>query len=317
MEPQGAFAQALSERSFGGQCFFCNSGAEANEAAIKLARAHGHAQGRYKIITMEGGFHGRTYAALSATAQPKYHAGFEPMVPGFTYVPYDDLDAVAKSIDPQTAAVLVEPIQGEGGINIPDAEYLPGLRRLCDENGILLILDEVQSGMGRTGKWFAYQHTEIEPDILTCAKALAGGIAAGVMMARPDVAEVLKPGMHAATFGGNPIACRAGVATIETIEEDALLARGHVVGARFREQFEALRAELPSLFRDIRIRGVMIGLDLTFHAADVVPRCMERRLLVNVTHEHVVRLLPALSIADDEIDEGCAILADVLREVSV
>ena len=317
MEPQGAFAQALSERSFGGQCFFCNSGAEANEAAIKLARAHGHAQGRFKIITMEGGFHGRTYAALSATAQPKYHAGFEPMVPGFTYVPYNDLDAVAKAIDPQTAAVLVEPIQGEGGINIPDAEYLPGLRRLCDENGILLILDEVQSGMGRTGQWFAYQHTEIEPDILTCAKALAGGIAAGVMMARPQIAEVLKPGMHAATFGGNPIACRAGLATIETIEEDKLLARGHAVGVRFQEQFESLRAELPGLIRDIRIRGVMIGLDVTFHAADVVPKCMERRLLVNVTHEHVVRLLPALSITDDEIDQGCAILADVLREVSV
>jgi predicted acetylornithine/succinylornithine family transaminase len=317
MEPQGTFAQALSERSFGGQCFFCNSGAEANEAAIKLARAYGHAQGRFKIITMDGGFHGRTYAALSATAQPKYHAGFEPMVPGFTYVPYNDLDAVARAIDAQTAAVLVEPIQGEGGINIPNAEYLPGLRRLCDENGIVLILDEVQTGMGRTGQWFAYQHTEIEPDILTCAKALAGGFAAGVMMARPDVALVLKPGMHAATFGGNPIACRAGIATIETIEEEKLLARGHAAGARFQEQFESLRAERPGLIRDIRIRGVMIGLDMTFHAADVVQQCMERRLLINVTHEHVVRLLPALSITDDEIDQGCAILAEVLREVSV
>jgi predicted acetylornithine/succinylornithine family transaminase len=317
MKPQGAFAQALSERSFDGQCFFCNSGAEANEAAIKLARAHGHARGRFKIITMENGFHGRTYAALSATAQPKYHAGFEPMVPGFTYVPYDDLDAVAKAIDPQTVAVLVEPIQGEGGINIPNAEYLPGLRRLCDENGILLILDEVQTGMGRTGEWFAYQHSEVEPDILTCAKALAGGLAAGVMIAQPHIAQVFKPGMHASTFGGNPIACRAGLATIETIEQEKLLVRGRAVGARFQEQFESLRAELPSLIRDIRVRGVMIGLDLTFHADEVVWKCMKQRLLVNVTHDHVLRLLPALSISDEEIDLGCAILAEVLREVVV
>jgi predicted acetylornithine/succinylornithine family transaminase len=315
MEPQGAFAQALSERSFGGQCFFCNSGAEANEAAIKLARAYGHARGRYKIVTMEGGFHGRTFAALTATAQPKYHTGFEPMVPGFTYVPYNDLDAVSRVLDDETAAVLVEPIQGEGGVNVPDADYLPGLRQLCDQHGALLILDEVQTGMGRTGTWFAYQHYDLEPDALTCAKALAGGVAAGVLIARPEVAEVLRPGMHAATFGGNPIACRAGLATIETIEDEGLLKRGRAVGERFRSQFEALRAELPDHVRDIRIRGVMIGLDLAFEAADVVSACMEKRLLVNVTHGHVLRLLPSLSIADEQIDEGCAILAEVLREV--
>jgi predicted acetylornithine/succinylornithine family transaminase len=322
MEPQGAFAQALSERSLGspikpGQCFFCNSGAEANEAAIKLARAYGHARGRFKIVTMDGGFHGRTFAALTATAQPKYHAGFEPMVPGFVYVPYNDLGAVRRTLDDQTAAVLVEPIQGEGGVNIPDADYLPGLRSLCDEHGVLLILDEVQTGMGRTGNWFAYQHHDVgaEPDILTCAKALAGGIAAGVMIAQPHVAEVLKPGMHAATFGGNPIACRAGLASIETIEEDHLLARGMAIGERFRGQFQALRDELPHHIREIRIRGVMIGLDLTFDATEVVEECMKRRLLINATHGHVVRLLPALTISDDQIDEGCAILAEVLREV--
>jgi acetylornithine/N-succinyldiaminopimelate aminotransferase len=323
MEPQGAFAQALSERSLGcdlhpGQCFFCNSGAEANEAAIKLARAHGHAQGRYKIVTMEGGFHGRTFAALTATAQPKYHAGFEPMVPGFVYVPYNDLEAVARVLDHETAAVLVEPIQGEGGVNIPDPGYLPGLRRLCDERKVLLMLDEVQTGMGRTGHWFAYQQYDVaaEPDVLTCAKALAGGIAAGVMIARPQVAEVLKPGMHAATFGGNPIACRAGMATIETIEEDGLLERGLAVGERFRGQFEALRRELPERIREVRVRGVMIGLDLTFDASDVVSDCLKRRLLINATHGHVVRLLPALTISDDQIDQGCAILAEVLRDVA-
>jgi len=316
MEAQGTLAEALAKRSFGGQSFFCNSGAEANEAAIKLARAYGHEHGRFKIVTMEGGFHGRTYAALSATAQPKYHVGFEPMVPGFVYVPYNDLGAVAAVLDDQTAAVLVEPIQGEGGINIPAADYLRGLRRLCDERGVLLILDEVQTGMGRTGQWFAYQHTDAIPDILTCAKALAGGIAMGVMMARPQVAAVLKPGMHASTFGGNPIACRASLAAIETIEAEGLLERGVAIGNRFREQFEALRAELPHTVRDIRILGTMIGLDLTFDASHVVTLCLERRLLINATHGHVVRLLPALTITDDEIDEGCAILADVLRNTS-
>jgi predicted acetylornithine/succinylornithine family transaminase len=316
MEAQGAFAEALSERSFRGQCFFCNSGAEANEAAIKLARAHGRATGRYKIITAEGGFHGRTFAALTATAQPKYHAGFEPMVPGFKYVPYDDLDAVAAALDRETAAVLIEPIQGEGGINVPSPDYLPGLRALCDERGVLLILDEVQTGMGRTGQWFAYQHRGIEPDVLTCAKALAGGLAAGVMIARPEVAKTLLPGMHASTFGGNPIACRAGLAAVETIERDGLLDRAFTIGERFRSHFEAIRRERPDLIRQIRIVGAMIGLELTIDATDVVSACLERRLLVNATHEHVVRLLPALTINDAEIDEGCAVLTGVLRDTA-
>ncbi len=313
IEAQGAFARALSERSFGGQCFFCNSGAEANEAAIKLARAHGHAAGRFKIVSREGGFHGRTYAALTATAQPKYHAGFEPMVPGFEYVPYNDLGAMAKVLDDATAAVMVEPIQGEGGINIPSPSYLPGLRKLCDDRGALLILDEVQTGMGRTGEWFAYQHSTITPDILTCAKALAGGVAAGVMLAQPALADELKPGMHASTFGGNPIACRAGVAMVESIEEDGLLERGRAIGERFRGHFEAIRDERPELVHDIRVLGTMIGLDLTVDATSSRCRVPAAGFLINATHGHVVRLLPALTISDDQIDEGCAILADVLR----
>jgi acetylornithine/N-succinyldiaminopimelate aminotransferase len=313
MEPQGALAKQLSERSFGGQSFFCNSGAEANEAAIKLARAHGRKEGRFKIVTMEGGFHGRTFAALTATAQPKYHEGFEPMVPGFVYAPFNDLAAAAKALDDETAAILVEPVQGEGGINIPAPDYLAGLRRLCDENGVLLMLDEVQTGMGRTGKWFAYQHHGIVPDVLTCAKALAGGIAAGVMIAQPSVAASLVPGMHAATFGGNPIACRAGSAVIETIESDGLLERGTEIGARFRTNLEKLRVELPGLIRAIRILGVMIGFDLPFDASKIVALCLERKLLINATHGHVVRLLPALTITDQQIDEGCAILGEVLR----
>jgi acetylornithine/succinyldiaminopimelate/putrescine aminotransferase len=314
MEPQGELAEALSKRSFGGECFFCNSGAEANEAAIKLARAFGHDRGRYKIVSMEGGFHGRTYAALTATAQPKYHAGFEPMVPGFQYVAYNDLGAVDEVLDDQTAAVLVEPVQGEGGINIPSADYLTGLRQLCDRRGVLLILDEVQTGMARTGKWFAYQHHGATPDILTCAKALAGGLAMGVMIARPAIASTLKPGMHASTFGGNPIACRAALAAIETIDQDGLLERGTAIGERFRARIEAIRRELRGLVREVRILGTMIGLDLAIDASDIVGRCMERRLLINATHGHVIRLLPALTITDEQIDEGCSILADILRQ---
>ena len=313
IEAQGAFAQALSERSFGGQCFFCNSGAEANEAAIKMAKAYGHASGRYKVVTMEGGFHGRTYAALTATAQPKYHAGFEPMVPGFSYVPHNDLKALEAALDDQTAAVMVEPIQGEGGVNLPGPGYLEGVRRLCDEKGVLLILDEVQTGLGRTGEWFAYQHYGFEPDILTCAKALAAGVAAGVAIARPHVAAALKPGMHASTFGGNPIACRAGLAAIETIEADGLLERGRAVGERFRKHFESWKAEMPTLIRDIRIKGVMIGLELSIDASGIVSDCMEQGLLINATHGTVIRLLPALNILDEQVDEGCALLLEALR----
>ncbi|ADV61245.1 acetylornithine aminotransferase apoenzyme [Isosphaera pallida ATCC 43644] len=315
MEAQGQFAQALAERSFGGQAFFCNSGAEANEAMIKLARAVGRQRGgRSVIVTMEKGFHGRTYAALSATAQPKYHHGFEPMVPGFRYVPYNDLAAADQAIGADVAAVLVEPIQGEGGINLPAPGYLEGLRDLCDRRGALLCLDEVQTGMGRTGKWFAYQHFGIIPDILTCAKALAGGVAAGVMLARAEHAAHLKPGMHASTFGGNPLAMRAGLAVVETIEVHDLLQRAQRIEARFRRHFEALQTKFPDLIGDIRALGTMIGVDLSIDASQVVAACMERRLLVNATQGRVLRLLPALTLEDDLIDEGCGILADVLRE---
>lgn len=316
MEAQGQFAQALSERSFGGKAFFCNSGAEANEAAIKLARLHGAKSGRSTIVTMTHGFHGRTYAALTATAQPKYHEGCGPMLPGFRYVAYDDLTAASAAIDETTAAVLVEPIQGEGGVNVPSPGYLEGLRKLCDERGALLMLDEVQTGLGRTGTWFAYQHSEIEPDVLTCAKALAGGVACGVLLAKPEVSESLRPGMHASTFGGNPIACRAGLATIETIEVDDLLERGTRIGERFRERFEALRVERPALVRAIRIKGVMIGIELAVDATPVVTACMERRVLINATHGNVVRLLPALNLTDEQLDEGCDVLTEVLSEVA-
>jgi len=311
-EPQVALAEALAERTgWGGQCFFCNSGTEANEAAIKLARLNGRPKGKYKIVTMTNSFHGRTYGSLSATAQPKYHAGVEPMLPGFLYAPFGDLDAVAKLIDAETAAVMLEPIQGEGGINLPPAGYLEGLRKLCDEHGLLLILDEVQTGMGRTGKWYAHQHWDIVPDVVTLAKALAGGVALGGLIAKPEVAEKLKPGTHAATFGGNPIATRAALATIETFEADGLLERAEQVGERFRSRFLALKEKCP-LVTEVRVKGTMIGVQLAVEGAPVVQKCLERGLLINCTHQTVIRLLPAVNIPDELIDEGCDTLADVL-----
>jgi predicted acetylornithine/succinylornithine family transaminase len=315
MEAQGRWAKLLSERSFGGQAFFCNSGTEANEAAIKLARLH-TPRGRYKIITFEGGFHGRTYGATSATAQPKYHDGIEPLVPGFVYAPFGDLEAVRSKVDGATAAIMVEPVQGEGGIRIPPAEFLGGLRKIADDNGLLLIFDEVQSGCGRTGKWFAYQNFGVEPDVMTLAKSLCGGIAGGAMLARPEVAMSLRPGMHAATFGGNPIAARAGIATIETIEREGLLKRAEQIGALFTKLLKPLQSEL-AVIRDYRQIGVMIGVELNQDASPLVERCMEKRLLINVTQGNVIRLLPPMTMTDDEVREGCEILAGELRRFSV
>jgi predicted acetylornithine/succinylornithine family transaminase len=310
-EAQGLLAQALSQRSgFEGRAFFCNSGTEAVEAALKLARLNGR-PGRYKVVTMTNSFHGRTFGALSATGQPKYHQGLEPLLAGFCYAPFGDLDAAARLIDAETCAILVEPVQGEGGINLPPAGYLEGLRALADQHKLMLIFDEVQSGMGRTGHWFAFQHWKVLPDAITLAKALAGGVACGGLLARPQFADKLKPGTHAATFGGNPLACRAALATIQTIAEDGLLARAEHIGAAFRRRFEALRPRCP-LIQDIRILGAMIGLELGVEAAWVVEECLKRRLLINCTHGSVVRLLPALTLTDQELAQGCDILEEVL-----
>lgn len=311
-EPQALLGEALSTRTgWGGQCFFCNSGTEANEAAIKLARLNGKPKGKYKIITFTNSFHGRTYGSLSATAQPKYHAGVEPMLPGFLYAPYGDLDAVTKLVDDETAAILLEPIQGEGGINLPPAGFLEGLRELCDRRGMLLMLDEVQTGMGRTGAWFAHQHWNVVPDVVTLAKAIGGGVALGGVIAKPEVAEKLKPGTHAATFGGNPIACVAALATIATFEEENLLERATQVGERFRAHFAAMKAKTP-LIQDIRIKGAMIGVQLSVDGGPIVEECLKRGLLINATHKTVIRLLPAVNIESQQIDDGCAILLDVL-----
>lgn len=316
-ESQGQLGKALSERTtFDGRAFFCNSGTEANEAAIKLARLNGRGTGsnggdRYKIVTMLNSFHGRTMGALSATGQPKYHQGVGPMLPGFNYANFGDLDAVSKAIDSETIAIMVEPIQGEGGVNLPPNGYLEGLRELCDRYKLLLILDEVQTGMGRTGKWYTHQHWNLKPDIITLAKAVAGGVALGGLLARPEVAEKLKPGTHAATFGGNPIACAAALATIETIEADGLLNRAIKIGDVFRSRFEALAAKCPHI-REVRVKGAMIGIQLGTDGAPIVAECLKRKLLINATHGTVIRLLPALNITDLQIDEGCSILEEVL-----
>jgi predicted acetylornithine/succinylornithine family transaminase len=311
-EPQALLAKELSDRTgWGGVCFFCNSGTEANEAAIKLARLHGKPNGRYKVVTFTNSFHGRTFGSLSATAQPKYHAGMEPMLPGFVYAPHGDLEAVSKLIDSETAAILLEPIQGEGGINLPPPGFLEGLRALCDKHGLLLMFDEVQTGMGRTGRWYAHQHWNIVPDVVTLAKAVAGGVALGGVIAKPEVGALLKPGTHAATFGGNPIACAAALAVVETFDAEGLLERAEQVGERFRRHFLTLKEKCP-LITEVRVKGTMIGVQLATEGAPVVQKCLERGLLINCTHGTVIRLLPAVNISDEQIDEGCAVMADVL-----
>jgi len=311
-EAQGRWAEALSQRSFGGQAFFCNSGTEANEAAIKLARLHTPKQ-RYKIITFEGGFHGRTLGSTSATAQPKYHEGLGPLMAGFVYAPYGDLDAVAALIDAETAAIMVEPIQGEGGIVIPPDGFLAGLRKLADENKLLLIFDEVQTGCGRTGDWFAYQGVDVTPDVMTLAKGICGGLAGAALLTTAEIAPSLRPGMHAATFGGNPIAARAGLAAIEMIEQQNLLPAARRLGEVFRQRLEQLRQECD-LIREVRVRGVMIGIELSIEGAATVKACMERRLLVNCTQGTVIRLLPAMNLSEEQAHQGCDILGEVLKQ---
>jgi len=311
-EPQGKLAKLLSERAFGGKCFFCNSGAEANEAALKLARLH-TAQEKYKFITAEGSFHGRTFATVTATAQPKYHEGFLPLLPGFVYVPFNNIAALESAFSDEVAAVMVEPIQGEGGINVATAEYLQAIRRLCDENGALMILDEVQTGIGRTGKWFAYQHLEVEPDIMTMAKALGGGVAIGAMMAKEEIAASLVPGKHASTFGGNCLACAAGIEVVEAIEEDNLLRNAVELGEYVKDKLQQLKKK-HLIIDSVRGIGLMIGVQLTGSGTEIVNKCLEKGLRINCTNDTVLRLMPPMIVTKDEIDQAIDILDDVLSE---
>jgi len=306
-------AKKLVEKSFDGKVFFCNSGAEAVETAIKLVRRW--AGGRHEIIVMERSFHGRTIGALSATGQSKYQQGFEPLLPGFVHVPFNDLDAVQKAVTPQTCAVMVEPIQGEGGVRVASEEFLKGLRRLCDEHRLLLIFDEVQSGMGRTGQWFGYQHSGVEPDILLLAKALGGGFPIGAVVAKGSIKDVLTPGTHATTFGGSPLGCACILAVFEAIEKQELLARVNALSPAIFKRLTTLARRVP-IIRDVRGRGFMIGIELTVDGRPIVDACRAKRLLINCTQETVLRLLPAMTITKAQLDRALSILEEVLLERS-
>ena len=314
-EPQGVLAQLLSEHSFKGQCFFANSGAEAVEGAIKLARV-ATPEGRYKVVSLLGSFHGRTLAAMTATGQPKYHKGFEPLPPGFSYIPMNDVAALGQAVDDETAAVLLEPIQGEGGVNVGSPEFLEAARSVTRERGALLVVDEVTTGMGRTGDFFAYQYYGVEPDIMALAKGLGGGVAIGAFVATPEIAAELKPGMHASTFGGNSLACAAAIATVETIDQEGLLERARTLGAYVMDWLRSLSRELSGLITEVRGRGLMIGVELDRPGAEVAAECLSRGLVINCTHERVLRLYPALTVSEEELDQGLDTLGNVLRDAS-
>lgn len=312
---QGELAKHISEKSFGGKCFFANSGAEAVESAIKLARLWGDPKGKHNIITMVDSFHGRTFGALSATGQEKFHKGIGPIVSGFKYVPFNDIEALKQAIDDTTCAIMMEPVQGEGGVNIGEAPYLQAARKLCDEKDILLILDEVQTAPGRTGKWFGFQHYGVEPDIMTMAKMLGGGVAIGGICAKPDVAEKLVLGTHASTFGGNPIACAAAVATFGAIDEENLLENAVMAGDRIRGHFNRMKDKFEFI-KEVRVIGCMAAIELDRPGAQIVKRCIEKGLFINCTHDTVLRGLPSMAITPEEIDEGMSILEKALEEES-
>jgi len=311
-ELQGRLAQMLSERAFGGKCFFCNSGAEANEAALKLVRASTEKK-KYKYITTFGSFHGRTFGAMTATAQPKKFEPFQPVVPGFVYVPFNDIDAMTKAFDDEVAGVMLEPIQGEGGVNVATAEYMRAIRQLCDKFGARMILDEVQTGMGRTGKWFGYQHFDIVPDIITLAKTLGGGAAIGAMMAKQEVAAALVPGTHASTFGGNCIACAAGIATIEAIDEEAMIENSIKMGKYAFDKLNQLKKKYD-VIDHIRGKGLMIGIQLKSPGAEIVSKCLEKGLRINCTQDTVLRFMPAMNVKASEIDKAVKILDNVMSD---
>ncbi|MBI3455857.1 MAG: acetylornithine transaminase [Candidatus Rokubacteria bacterium] len=307
-------AKLLCEHSFANRAFFCNSGAEANEAAIKLARKYAKealASDRVEIVSMRGAFHGRTMGALSATPTEKYQHGFEPLLPGFKYVPFGDLRAAERAVDNRTAAILVEPIQGEGGVNVAPDGYLAGLRRLCDESGALLIFDEVQTGLGRTGRLWAYQHWGVEPDVMTLAKALASGIPIGAMLAKEFCARVMQAGSHGTTFGGNPFATTVGVATVTTMLEEKLPERAERVGTYLLDRLRAV-AQRVSAIKAVRGKGLLVGMDLDRPAAGVVTACQEEGLLVLTAGDAVLRLTPPLIVEEADVARAVEILEHVL-----
>ena len=312
--PQSKLARELCRHSFADRVFFCNSGAEANEAAIKLARRYGgeHLRGKYEILSNHNSFHGRTLATLTATGQEKVRAGYDPLPAGFRQIPFNDLRAAEEAIDEQkTVGILVEPIQAEGGINVADDNYLRGLREICDRRGLLLIFDEVQTGMGRTGKLFGYENFGIEPDIMTLAKALGGGLPLGAMLAREAVAKSFVPGSHASTFGGNPLACNAGLAVLNTLLKGGVLKNCMKMNKVLTQRLQKLKERFPFV-RGIRGKGLILGLELEMDGSKIVEACMQEGLLINSTAYKVLRFVPPLIITEREIDRGLGILEKVL-----
>ena len=318
IEPQSQLAEQLTSFCFADKFFFCNSGAEAIESAIKLARKFSFDQGhpeRTEIITMHNSFHGRTLGALSATAQKKFHTGFQPILKGFKYVPFNDIQAVKKSVSKKTCAILVEPIQGEGGVNIADSSYLKDLKSLCKKNNILLIFDEVQTGFGRTGSLFAHESFKIKPDILTLAKALGGGIAIGAMGSTNRVMKSFAPGSHAATFGGNPIACAAALASLKVITSNGFLKKTSETGDYFFECLQNL-AEQHSIIKEVRGKGMMLAIELSKPGNEVVLDCMENGFLINCIQQNILRFLPPLNITRKDINTLMPLLSKSLIRLS-
>jgi len=314
IQPQAELARGLCRHAVAERSAFCNSGAEANEAAIKLARRYGLEKraGKFEILSTHNSFHGRTLATLTATGQEKIRAGYDPLPVGFRQVPYNDLNAVEAAIDGQkTVAILVEPIQAEGGVVVANEIYMLGLREICDQRGLLLIFDEVQTGMGRTGKLFGYEHFGVKPDIMTLAKALGGGLPLGAMLAREEIAASFVAGSHASTFGGNPVSCAAGLAVMNALIKGGVLKNCVQMGKYFVKGFEALKKHF-SFIREIRGKGLLLGLELTIEGNKIAEACMEEGLLINCTAAKVLRFAPPLTITKREIDRGLAILENVL-----
>jgi len=315
-EPAARLVERLANKfGAGGRVFLGNSGAEANEAAIKLARRWGHKDGggRFEIIATQGSFHGRTLATLTATGQEKYHQGFQPLVPGFRLVPYDDVAAFERSVGDQTVAVMLEPIQGEGGVVVPHADYLKRIREICDRAQLLLILDEIQVGVGRTGTFFAFEQAGIQPDIVTLAKALGGGLPIGAMIARDEVASSLTPGSHGTTFGGNPVACAAALAVLDAFDAEGVLDNARKMGGYLIERLREIARGIDRV-AEVRGLGMIIGVVLKHDARPVVDACIKERLLVNGTAGNVLRLLPPLNLKREDADAGLKIIERALKE---
>jgi acetylornithine/N-succinyldiaminopimelate aminotransferase len=313
---QARLGKILTELSRLDRVFFCNSGAEGNEAAIKIARRFAKSMDpqRYEIITLSKSFHGRTMATLTATGQEVYQKGYEPLLPGFVYARLNDLESVKSCINPHTAAIMLEPIQGEGGVNPCTSQFMQGCRQLCDQNGLLLILDEVQTGMGRTGKMFAFEHYQIKPDILVLAKALGGGLPIGAMLTRKEIASVFQPGSHASTFGGNPFVTKVALEVVQTMIDEDLPGKAALSGEKIKQFFAGLKKKYPDIIGDIRGKGLMIGVDLMLPASDFQKKALDCGLICNVIGGKTLRLLPPLNVTEDEIGLAMDIISQVISE---